>query len=39
VSGDEAIVDRQLVGKITSFRDADRIDLADKVGDGYVRRR
>jgi len=37
VAGDEAVVDSELVGKVASFGDADRIDLADEIGDCDIR--
>ena len=36
---DEAVVEGQLVGQVAAFGDLDRVDLADQVGDGDVRRR
>ena len=39
VRGDQAVVDRQLVGQVAAFGDLDRVDFADEVGDGDVRRR
>ena len=36
---DEAVVERQLVAEVAALGDADRIDLADEVGDRDVRRR
>ena len=36
---DQAVVDRQLVREVAALGDLDRVDLADQVGDGDVRRR
>ena len=36
---DQAVVDRQLVGEVAALGDADRVDLADQVGDRDVGRR
>ena len=38
-AGHEAVVQRQLVGEVPALGDLDRVDLADEVGDGRVRRR
>ena len=35
---DQAVVDRQLVGEVAALGHLDRVDLADEVGDGDVRR-
>ena len=35
---DHAVVDRQLVGEVAALRHADRVDVADQVGDGRVGR-
>ncbi len=39
VRGNEPVVDRELVGEIATFRDLDRVDLADQIGDRRVGRR
>ena len=37
-AGHEPVVDRQLVGKVAPLGHLDRVDLADEVGNGDVRR-
>ena len=36
--GHQAVVDGQLVGEVAALGHPDRVDLADQVGDGGVRR-